>query len=168
MRQGKRMRTGTRNYYFFLLGLIYKNIAIHVCSGLITHAIKRCYSCLPLVEEILFTLHLRLYNLFIIKRACTDLEFLINHCAGKLYIQKQVHCWHYTTNIALSTCRYKTAINTENRLDYCILFTIVGTDIALTTNMGAIIEIYCVYCSRLSPTTISHTVQWKLSLFTYS
>jgi hypothetical protein len=90
---------GRETTIFFLLGLIYKNIAIHVCSGLITRAIKHCYSCLPLDEEILFTLHLRLYNLFIIKRACTDLEFLINHCAGKLYIQKQAHCWHYTTII---------------------------------------------------------------------
>ena len=42
----------------------------------------------------------------------------------------------------------------------------VVTDIALTANMGAIIEIYC---SRIVyATTISHTVQWKFSLFTHS
>ena len=51
-------------------------------------------------------------------------------------------CGYYTVT-ALSTCRYKTTIIKHRKQAGLFCITIVVTDIALTANMGAIIEIYC-------------------------
>jgi hypothetical protein len=123
-----------------------------------SHA-KHYYSCLPLVKEIFITLHIKLYNPVHNQTCLRKFWILINHCAGKLISKANA-------GIILQILPYQLA----------------GIKLQLTPKTDWTISLY--YHSRhwhrsdykygcynwdivqgLFPTTISHTVQWKLSLF---